>query len=150
MTPLEVALHARKKVRQLSDARAPAGWPAGSLDWSGAYPQLPDPDQAPAILREALAADAERILSGRWRAFREIELRVDDPPRWHKDYLRGADLANDASAFSLDHRRLPNGADIKLIWELSPGTSWFDSRWLLTSWVTARPPRSVSTGSMTG
>ena len=33
------------------------------------------------------AATSERILSGRWRAFRHLELQVDDPPRWHKDYL---------------------------------------------------------------
>jgi hypothetical protein len=44
---------------------------------------------------------------------------VDDPPRWHKDYLIGRDLTTKEIAFKLDHRELPEGADIKLIWELS-------------------------------
>jgi hypothetical protein len=48
-----------------------------------------------------------------------LELQVDDPPRWHVDYLRGKDLSARTSAFRLNHRDLPDGADIKLIWELS-------------------------------
>ena len=63
--------------------------------------------------------DAESILAGRWRAFGHLELVVDDPPQWHRDYLAGQDLATGRSAFKLDHRTLPGGADIKLIWELS-------------------------------
>src|SRR6185503_21349467 len=46
-------------------------------------------------------------------------IRVSDPPEWHKDYLAGVDLPTKESAFELNHRELPKGADIKLIWELS-------------------------------
>src|SRR5262249_34782851 len=63
--------------------------------------------------------DTERILAGRWRAFGHIDLRVDDPPRWHKDYLVAKDLATTTCAFTLDHRDLRDGADVKLVWELS-------------------------------
>jgi hypothetical protein len=63
----------------------------------------------------------EKILSRSWRAFGHLHLRVDDPPRWHHDYLVDVDLSAGASssAFALDHRKLPHGADIKLLWELS-------------------------------
>jgi len=63
--------------------------------------------------------DTDAILAGRWRVFGGVQLQVDDPPRWHKDYLAGVDLATDKPAHKLDHRKLPRGADIKLIWEPS-------------------------------
>jgi hypothetical protein len=118
MSPLETALHARKKLHQFADS-GERDWRAIPLDGSGVFPRLPKPDDAPAALRDALRLDAERILAGRWRAFGHLEMQVDDPPRWHKDYLVAKDLATTASAFALDHRELPDGADIKLIWELS-------------------------------
>jgi hypothetical protein len=118
MSPGEMLRHARKKLRQRADARR-SSWPVVPLDQPGAYPKLPRPEDAPGPLRAALRRDADDLLAGRWRAFTHLELRVDDPPQWQKDYLVGVDLATDASAFALDHRALPGGADIKLIWELS-------------------------------
>lgn len=114
-----MALHARKKFRQFVDARRERDWGAVKLESSGVFPKIPPARNAPRVLREALARDAENILHGRWHAFRELELRVDDPPHWHKDYLANVDLATNESAFELNHRALPNGADVKLIWELS-------------------------------
>jgi len=119
MSATEIALHARKKFRQKVDARRERDWGSIKLESSGAFPKLPPPQDAPQALREALARDAEDILHGRWRAFGHLELRVDDPPRWHKDYLVGIDLETNESAFKLNHRALAKGADIKLIWELS-------------------------------
>src|ERR1043166_3807097 len=119
MSPGEVALRARKKFREIADARRPGEWGAVKLDCSGVFPRLPRPEDAPAILREALKADARNILGGRWRAFGHLELKVDDPPRWQCDYLVRQDLTTTASAFSLNHRELPAGADIRVIWELS-------------------------------
>jgi hypothetical protein len=118
MSPGEMLRHARKKLRQRADSRR-SSWPVVPLDQPGAYPKLPRPEDAPEALRAALRRDADDLLAGRWRAFTHLELRVDDPPQWHKDYLVGLDLATDASAFALNHRALPGGADIKLIWELS-------------------------------
>jgi hypothetical protein len=119
MTPAEVALHGRKKLRQFSDARR--GWNSTTLhlDPSGVFPKSPPRDAAPVRLRDALTRDVESSLAGRWQAFGHLELVVDDPPKWQRDYLAGRDFATDRSAFRLDHRTLPEGADIKLIWELS-------------------------------
>jgi hypothetical protein len=119
MSPGEVALHARKKLRQFADARRERDWAAVKLESSGAFPKLPQPDQAPQALRDALKKDTQNILAGRWKAFGHLDLKVDDPPKWHCDYLVGQDFATSQSAFKLDHRALPGGGDIKLIWELS-------------------------------
>jgi hypothetical protein len=119
MTPTEVALHGRKKIRQLSDARRTWRPMTVGPASSGAFPRLPCREASPVALTAALRADATDILAGRWGAFGDLRLAVDDPPRWQEDYLVGADLATTASAFKLDHRALPAGADVKLIWELS-------------------------------
>jgi Heparinase II/III-like protein len=119
MSPLETALRVRQKLRQMADTRGPREWSAISLACADKFPRLPKREDAPAVLREALRLDTERILSGRWRAFGHLELRVDNPPRWHKDYVVAKDLVTATCAFKLDHRDLPDGADIKLVWELS-------------------------------
>src|SRR5437870_9250283 len=111
MSAEEMALHARKKLRQFSDARRLSDWGAPGLEASGSFPPLPIPGKAPTELREALRRDSEDILAGRWKAFGHLEIKVDDPPKWHCDYLVGKDLATMESAFKLDLRTLPDGAD---------------------------------------
>ena len=119
MSAQEVALHLRKKFRQFADASRERDWASVKLETAPAFPAIPPADAAPGILRQSLRRDADAILAGRWRAFGHLELQVDDPPRWHRDYLVGKDVATSQSAFKLNHRSLPAGADIKLIWELS-------------------------------
>src|SRR5258706_362323 len=104
MSPSEVARHAQKKLRQAADARGLPDWSQGKLEGSGAFPRLPKPQDAPDVLREALQRDAERILAGHWIAFGHLDLKVDDPPKWHCDYLVGRDLSTTVSALKLDHR----------------------------------------------
>jgi hypothetical protein len=85
------------------------------------------------VLRRALRRDAKDILAGRWKAFGHLDLRIDDPPKWHHDYLAGQDLATTEPGFGLDHRKLPGGADVKLIWELS---RWYQvARLAMASYV---------------
>lgn len=119
MRPGEVAQHALRLGRRWIEAWRQPDWTAGQLSPAGPYPWLPEPEQEPAVVRQALQRDTEAILAGRWRAFGHLDLKVDDPPRWHCDYLAGRDLATRAPAARLNPRRLPDGADIKLIWELS-------------------------------
>jgi len=122
MEPAEIAAHARRKLFQWQDRRSFPDCSGARLQLasSSSFPRPPRAAEAPPAVREALARDRKEILSGRWRAFGHLEVQVDDPPRWHKDYLVGRDLATASeSAFTLDHRDLPEGADIKLIWELS-------------------------------
>jgi hypothetical protein len=118
MGPAEIAQRLRKKGLQLVDARRERDWTSVPLAIGANYPTLPDRKQAPEALK-ALERDATDILNGKWRAFGHLPIHVSDPPEWHKDYLAAVDLPTNASAFELDHRSLPRGADIKLIWELS-------------------------------
>ena len=115
----EIASHAHRRLRQTLDSYLGGPMAAGPLEPSGAFPQLPLVEAAPEGLHAALARDVARIRAGCWRAFGHLELQVDTPPRWHKDYLAGVDLATTQAAAKLNHRVLPDGADIKLIWELS-------------------------------
>jgi hypothetical protein len=117
MTPVEMGLRAHRRLHQLADWR----WRARTvnLEPTDGFPRLPIPEQAPDVLRQTLQLDTTEILAGRWKAFGNLTIQVDDPPRWHHDYLSGRDLATAAGASKLDHRELPEGADIKLIWELS-------------------------------
>src|SRR4051812_14896558 len=101
MSVSEMALHARKKVRQFTDGRRQFSGSHLNLAEARPFFRLPKAEDAPPALREALRQDVERILSGRWLAFTHLELRVDDPPRWHKDYLVGVDLETNESAFQL-------------------------------------------------
>lgn len=133
---LEMALHARKKLRQRIDDRGFKRHGV-SLENSTIFPALPDVGAAPAIVRETLASDRDRIMECDWKAFGHLRLRVDDPPRWHKDYLARKDLSTGESAFRLNHRELPEGADVKLIWELS---RWYEiTRLAMAAYVLGDP-----------
>jgi hypothetical protein len=79
---------------------------------------LPDPAQCPDVLRMGITEHVQATLAGRWRLFGYWPIQVDEPPRWQKDYSAGLDLTTQRSAFGLNHRQLPGGADIKLVWEL--------------------------------
>lgn len=156
MSPAEMGAHARNKIRRFTEARKERDWAAVQLENPGPFPRLPAAALAPEVLREGLRRDADAILGGHWRAFGHLEIKVDDPPRWHMDYLVGKDLATNEPAFNLNYRELPDGADIKLIWELS---RWHELvrlaqaayvlddapaaekcvRWL-QDWVTHNPP----------
>lgn len=119
MDGTEIAGRLRKKWLQAVDARRRRDWTSVTLKPGDVYPNLPNPKDTPEFLRGALRSDIEEILAGKWRAFGHVPIRVSDPPEWHKDYLAGIDLPTKESAFKLNHRQLPKGADIKLIWELS-------------------------------
>ncbi len=118
MSPSELAAHGRRKICQISDRYRSKQRFARVLELpqGGTFPVLRPRNGAPADLRAALARDAAEIGPGRWIAFGYLPLQVDNPPRWHKDYLAGIDMATERPALKL-HHRLEGEADIKLIWE---------------------------------
>lgn len=119
MRPSEIGLHLRKKLYQWQDGRQLPEWSGLKLAPASAFPKVPLPEDAPAILREALTRDTREIFAGRWKAFGHLEIQVDTPPQWHADYLVRKNFSTDQIAFELNHRQLPGGGDVKLIWELS-------------------------------
>ena len=116
MSPGEQFLHARKKLRQRLDLLTLPKWPELPASLR-TFPELPSIKTAPQELRLKLRADVEHILAGRWKAFGHVPLQVDQPPRWHLDYLVGEDFFNPKPSFQLDHRKQARVGDIKLIWE---------------------------------
>jgi hypothetical protein len=85
----------------------------------GAFPVIPSREDAPEELKSALRFDSDRILAGSTTVFKQISLKVERHPAWQKDYLAGVDVETIKSSTHLNHRKLPNGADVKLIWEVS-------------------------------
>jgi hypothetical protein len=115
----EMMAHGRRKWRQLRDDLLPLNWTVMPLDPRRAFPELPLASSASAGLREALERDAAGIQAGRWRLFGHREVRLTDPPQWQRDYFQDRDLTAAQSAFHLNHRVLPGGADIRVVWELN-------------------------------
>ena len=154
MGPSELALRLRKKLFEFSDAKPPQ-WPELDLEHS-VYPELPSVFKAPDSLLEAVKNDADRISSGKIRYFGHLDIKVDSPPLWNRDYQVGIDVPADRVSFKLDHRELPFGAAIKPLWEPSrwygpvrlAQACWLDSNkkygelaieWL-EDWVEKNPP----------
>ena len=154
MGPSELALRLRKKFFEFSDSN-PTKWPDLNLEPS-AYPELPSVFKAADSLREAVKNDASRISSGKIRFFGHLDIKVDSPPLWSRDYQAEIDVPTDKSSFKLDHRELPFGAAIKPLWEPSrwygpvrlAQACWLDSNkkygelaieWL-EDWVEKNPP----------
>ena len=134
MTPAEMGARLRKKAREWGDMYRERDWASVPLASSGAYPKLPQRGEAPASAREALRREAAEILVGRWLLLGHFEAKVDDPPSWQRDYLAKVDLVTAERGFRLNHRALPGGADIRLVWELSrwqPLVRLAQAAWLL-------------------
>ena len=117
----EVMARIEKRRSQRQDMRRLPDFNGVKLDRreGNPFPRIPEAEDYPDEFRESLQWEAWDIHQGNWKAFRFLDIKVDDPPRWQKDYLVGRDVKSDAHGFLLNHRELPDGADVKLIWELS-------------------------------
>jgi hypothetical protein len=80
---------------------------------------LPQPNAAPAALKQTLASDAASLMRGEWKLFGWREVNVGAPPQWHRDLVAKTDISPDQLAHQLNHRALPDGADSRTIWEIS-------------------------------
>ncbi len=120
MSPAELAGHARRILHRRQDgarrsfeglttAAAPDRWPLPLAGAAGAW-------------AVKLAEEAEAIRRGRWTLFHHTTVQVADPPRWMRDVLAGVEVATDEPFTRLNHRALPAGADIKVIWDVSRWT----------------------------
>lgn len=117
----EVRERIAQKLRKRADGRRPPDFsrPPSTALPAGPWPALPPRETAPEPLLQALHTDTASILNGHWRGFGHLELRVDDPPKWFLDPTARRELATGRPGFQLNHRKLPEGCDIKVVWELS-------------------------------
>lgn len=117
----EITGHIQKKSNGIRDRfRLPDWAQVDPFSQKGArYPLLKNDSDFPEHLLEELKWETWDLYKGNWKAFGWMDISVADPPEWYKDYMAGVDATSNKWGNQLDHRELPDGADIKLIWELS-------------------------------
>lgn len=116
----EIAERVREKSHQLTESRGLATLAEATVTGAvRAFPLLPSQDAIPVEVKEAILADARRILKGDWEVLHGQTWHVSIPPVWHRDYLSGLDAPTMRPARSLNHRALPQGMDVRLLWETS-------------------------------
>ena len=116
----EIAGRVREKFRHLTESRGLTKLAAAKVTGEvRAFPVLPSREAVAADLKEAIITDARRILDGEWEVLHGQKWKVSIPPVWHRDYLTGQDAPTSLPARKLNHRALPQGMDVRLIWETS-------------------------------
>ncbi|MBL9127440.1 MAG: heparinase II/III family protein [Verrucomicrobiales bacterium] len=120
MRVAEIRQRIAQKWRKRADAKRPPDFARDEASVAPSdWPALPSRDTAPEAVTAPLRQDATTILAGKWRAFGHLQIQVDDPPRWFTDYAARRDHPTARPGVRLNHRELPAGSDIKLVWELS-------------------------------
>jgi hypothetical protein len=92
-------------------------------------------------LRGRLAQDAKLLLNGDWLLYGWRAVSMGAPPCWHRDAACGVVIEPDELSYKLDHRHLPDPADVRTIWEInrwSEMTRVMMHAWLNQDWDAAR------------
>jgi hypothetical protein len=142
MRPGEIRERVAQRLRQRADMRRLPAFDAAPVPAPSqmAWPVLPPKETAPTPFLQALQRDRDELLAGRWLVFGHLRLQVENPPAWSTDYAAGRHLPTARPGFRLNHRQLPRGADIKLVWELSRWSHLVrlaQSAWLLEDEIAA-------------
>lgn len=138
MSPAE-ALH-RLKERWLHRGDAKFVESLKGIDLGPAAPQtplLPNPGNVPWNVRVAVRTDAEELMAGRWTLFGWRKTDTGSPPCWHRDASSGVIVEPEGWSHRLDHRHLPDGADVRTIWEIN---RWSQvTRVAMHGWIDRNP-----------
>jgi hypothetical protein len=132
----ELRQRVAQKLRQRADIKRLPDFASAAVGETrpGSWPVLPDANTAPAELIRAMESARRDLFEGRWRVFGHLALEIPDPPDWFRDYFARRSLPTARPGFRLNHRELPRGADIKLLWEISrwhAATRLAQTGWLL-------------------
>lgn len=134
MTPAEMAHRVVEKWQRATEASffsSLEGADPGPAE--ARVPRLPDRGSVMAELRQQLAADAVKLQQGHWQLFGWREVAVGSPPCWHRDPVCGVVIDPEQSAHRLNHRHLPDGADVRSIWEINRWTEM--TRLVMHGWL---------------
>jgi len=136
MKPAEVIYRCEERWKQATQAtflKSLEGFDPGPP--SSQALRLPYPADAMAELCVQLAEDAARLQGGNWQLFGWRDVEVGAPPCWHRDAFCGVVIDPDKPAHQLNHRRLPDGADARTIWEINRWTEM--TRLAMHGWLNA-------------
>lgn len=104
-----------------------------SLGEVAPFPALPDRTKAPLKLRGRLSVDAKELLAGDWLLYGWRRVSTGAPPCWHRDAACGVIIEPDELSHKLDHRHLPDPADVRTIWEIN---RWSEmTRVMMHAWL---------------
>lgn len=120
MSPAEMAHRVQEKWKRTTETAffdQVKGGDPGPAD--ARVPRLPEKAAGMVELRQQLRSDAEKLQRGHWQLFGWREVEVGSPPCWHRDPVCGVIVDPDAPARALNHRHLPDGADVRSIWEIN-------------------------------
>ena len=140
MSPAEIAWRAReqairrawarRQVRPGQIAPPPRRRRRRIGDSPRSCPRAP-PQRVPAEAREAIVADADRLLKGEWEMLGVVRTDMEQPD-WFYDPVTGRRSAPDAYAFQINQRSEEQTGNVKQVWELSRlqhltllATAWF-------------------------
>lgn len=119
MTPSEVMHRLSERLKHRSDASFADVVRRLSLGEVVDVLSLPDPGKASDLLRQSLAQDAAALIRGEWQLFGWREVQVGTPPNWHRDSAAGVCIPSSSLSHRMNHRTLPEGADVRTIWEVN-------------------------------
>jgi hypothetical protein len=100
-------------------------------------PRLAERIFAPEALKKALARDAVALQRGDWELFGWHAAKVGSPPCWHRDARFGVVIPPYKLSHQINHRSLPDGADVRTIWEVN---RWSEmTRLAMHAWLNDDP-----------
>ena len=141
MSPSEMWHRVRERRLHKSDATFAQRCEDITLGEAAPFPALPERLKAPLKLRGRLAQDAKSLLAGDWLLYGWRAVSTGAPPCWHRDAACGVIIEPDELSHKLDHRHLPDPADVRTIWEIN---RWSEMArvmmhaWLNQDWDAAR------------
>ena len=128
MSAAEVAWRIREQLvrrswarRQVLPGQVPAAAPAARPAAERAFTSLLPPGSADAVperAREAIIADADRLLKGEWEMLGVTRTDMEEPD-WFRDPVTGTRSAPEAYAFGIDQRDESAVGNIKQVWEVN-------------------------------
>ncbi|MBL9144224.1 MAG: heparinase II/III family protein [Verrucomicrobiaceae bacterium] len=122
-----------ERQRHRSDATFAQRAQGITLGQAEAFPELPDRTKAPLKLRGRLSVDAKELLAGDWLLYGWKRVSTGAPPCWHRDAACGVIIEPDELSHKLDHRHLPDPADVRTIWEIN---RWSEmTRVMMHAWL---------------